>query len=409
VSRLELLRDRRLLALLVAETVSTTGAQMTWLALPWFVLTTTGSAGKMTLVLASEALGLLLMGIPGGTILTRFGARRTMMLCDAGRLPLTLVVPLLHWRGALSFPLLLVLVFGLGALTGPYFAAQRSIVPEFVGEDEPIVGKANAFLQTAQRITLLLGPATAGFLIAWFGAPWVIVIDAATYLVSLTLVGLFVRAEPAVGLVRGDRGRLLDGFRFLIRDPLLRGWSVALVTGDAAWTAFFAAVPVLVLADYGGDPRIAGWVFASFGVGAVIGNAVSFTLQDRVDGFLLVGALVYGQALPLWVLVFHVPAAVLAGAIFVSGIFNGLVNPSLHALATLRAPREIRARALSALSAVGMVSVPLGLAFAGPVLSTVGAHPVLVAFAITQTAAMTILSVTTLRVRARRAAELAPT
>lgn len=409
MSRLELLRDRRLLALLVAETVSTTGAQMTWLALPWFVLTTTGSAGKMTLVLASEALGLLLMGIPGGTILTRFGARRTMMLCDAGRLPLTLVVPLLHWRGALSFPLLLVLVFGLGALTGPYFAAQRSIVPELVGEDERIVGKANAFLQTAQRITLLLGPATAGFLIAWFGAPWVIVIDAATYLVSLTLVGLFVRAEPAIRPVRGDRGRLLDGFRFLIRDPLLRGWSVALVAGDAAWTAFFAAVPVLVVADYGGDPRIAGWVFASFGVGAVIGNAVSFTLQDRVDGFLLVGALVYGQALPLWVLVFHVSAAVLAGAIFVSGIFNGLVNPSLHALATLRAPREIRARALSALSAVGMLSVPLGLAFAGPVLSTVGAHPVLVAFAITQTAAMTILSVTTLRVRARRAAELAPT
>jgi MFS family permease len=407
MSRLELLRDRRLLALLVAETVSTTGTQMTWLALPWFVLTTTGSAGKMTLVLASEALGLILMGLPGGTILTRLGARRTMMLADACRFPLTLLVPLLHWCGALSFPLLLAVVFALGALTGPYFAAQRSIVPELVGEDERIVGKANAFLQTAQRVTLLLGPATAGFLIAWFGAPSVIVIDAATYLVSLTLVGLFVRAEPAVEVAPEDRGRLLDGFRFLLRDPLLRGWSVALVAGDAAWTAFFAAVPVLVVADYGADPRIAGWVFASFGVGAVIGNAVSFTLQDRVDGFLLVATLIYGQALPLWVLLFHVPAAALAGAIFVSGIFNGVVNPSLHALATLRAPREIRARALSALSAVGMLSVPLGLAFAGPVLSTVGAHPVLVGFAITQTVAMTILSVTTLRVRARRIAELA--
>ena len=55
-----LLRDRRLLALLVAETISTTGTQMTWLALPWFVLTTAGSAGKMTLVLASEAVGLVL-------------------------------------------------------------------------------------------------------------------------------------------------------------------------------------------------------------------------------------------------------------------------------------------------------------------------------------------------------------
>src|SRR4030095_15329810 len=131
------------------------------------------------------------------------------------------------------------------------------------------------------------------------------------------------RAEPAVEVASEDRGRLLDGFRFLLRDPLLRGWSVALVAGDAAWAAFFAAGPVV--ADYGADPRIAGWVFASFGVGAVIGNAVSFTLQDRVDGFLLVATLIYGQALPLWVLLFHVPAAALAGAIFVSGIFNGVV------------------------------------------------------------------------------------
>jgi hypothetical protein len=59
-----MLRDRRLLALLVAETISTTGTQMTWLALPWFVLITTGSAGKMTLVLAAEAVGLVLLALP---------------------------------------------------------------------------------------------------------------------------------------------------------------------------------------------------------------------------------------------------------------------------------------------------------------------------------------------------------
>lgn len=403
----ELLRDRRLLALLVAETVSTTGSQMTWLALPWFVLATTGSAGKMTLVLGAEALGLILMGLPGGTILTKLGARRTMMLADAGRAPLALLVPLLHWAGALSFPSLLVLSAALGALSGPYFAAQRSIVPELVGEDERVVGKANAFMQTAQRITLLLGPATAGFLIAWFGAPSVIVIDAGTYVISLALVAGFVSTEPVAEISTAERGRLFDGLRFVVRDRLLRGWSVALVSGDAAWTAFFAAVPVLVFADYGANPRVAGWIFASFGVGAVLGNAVAFRLQERADGLLVVGTLVYGQALPLWVLAFHVPASALAGAIFVSGLFNGLVNPSLHTVLTLRPPREIRARALSALGAVSMLSVPLGLAFAGPVLSTAGAHPVLVAFAITQTAAMTLLSLTSLRARAGRRAEAA--
>jgi predicted MFS family arabinose efflux permease len=399
------LRDRRLLALLVAETVSTTGSQMTWLALPWFVLTTTGSAGKMTLVLASEAAGLVLMGMSGGTILTRLGSRWTMMIADGARAPFMLVIPLLYWSGALTFPLLLGLVFVVGALNGPYFAAQRTLVPELVGEEEHAVGKANAFLQSAQRVTMLLGPAVAGVLIAWVGAPSVLVIDAATYVVSFALVGAFVtvrsRVEPE------QRGRFLDGFRFIVRDRLLRGWCVAFITGDAAWMAFFAAVPVLVVAEYGADPRIAGWIFASFGVGAVIGNVVAYRLQSRTDGLRLVGTLVYGQALPLWVLVFRVPAAAIVGAIFVSGLFNGVVNPAIHTLLTLSSPPAIRARVLPALSAVMTLSVPLGLAVAGPVLSTAGARPVLVGFAVTQTAAMTLVSILGLRVRAsRRAGEL---
>src|SRR2546430_11999731 len=89
------LRDRRLLALLVAETVSTTGTQMTWLALPWFVLTTTGSAGKMTLVLAREAVALVSMGLPGGTVLTRPGPRRARMISDRAVWPPPLLIPLL--------------------------------------------------------------------------------------------------------------------------------------------------------------------------------------------------------------------------------------------------------------------------------------------------------------------------
>lgn len=401
-----MLRDRRLLALLVAETVSTSGAQMTWLALPWFVLTTTGSPGKMTLVLGSEALGLLLMGLPGGTILTRLGSRTTMMLADGARAPLTLLVPLLYWSGGLSFPLLLALVFLVGACTGPYFAAQRTLVPELVGEEHRDVGRANTFLQSAQRVTMLLGPALAGVLIAWVGAPSVLLIDAATYVVSLALVGVFVRVARRETAPE-ERGRFLDGFRFVMRDPLLRGWCVAFISGDAAWMAFFAAVPVLVVSDYGADPRIAGWIFASFGVGAVLGNVLAYRLQDRADGMLVVATLIYGQALPLWVLVFHVPAFAVVGTIFVSGFFNGIVNPSIHTFLTLAAPPAIRARVLTALGALMMLSAPLGLAVAGPVLSTAGAHPVLVGFAATQTAAMTLVSILCLRVRSLRRNELA--
>ena len=407
MSRLELLRDRSLLALLASETVSVTGSQMTWVALPWFVLTTTHSPGKMTLVLLSESLGLILFGLPGGSLLEKLGSRRTMILADGVRAPLTLVIPVLYWSGGLSFGLLLALVFAIGALSTPYFAAQRSIVPELVGEDEVLVGKANVFLQSAQRVTMLLGPATAGVLIALLDAPSVIVIDAATYVVSMLLVAAFVRPQKAVPVEHEERARFFDGIRYVVRDPLLRGWMVAFVVGDAAWMAFFAAVPVLVVSDYGSNPRIVGWIFAAFGVGAVLGNTAAFRLQERKEGLAIIATLVYGQALPLWALVVHIPAVAVMGVLFVSGIFNGLVNPSIHALLTLSSPPAIRARVMSALATVFMLSTPLGLAFAGPVLSTSGAHPVLVSFAAIQTAAMALISVLSIRaLSARRAAAL---
>ena len=77
-----LLRRRPVAALLVAEVVSTTGSQMTWLALPWFVYRTTGSAARMTLVVAAVLAGIACLGLPGGKLLAQRGARRTMILCD---------------------------------------------------------------------------------------------------------------------------------------------------------------------------------------------------------------------------------------------------------------------------------------------------------------------------------------
>ena len=111
MSRTALLRDRALVALLAAEVISTTGAQMTWLALPWFVLVTTDSATQTTYVVAAEVIGLALLGFPGGRVLGRLGARRTMMLCDGARAPLMIVIPILHWSGGLSFPILIAVAF----------------------------------------------------------------------------------------------------------------------------------------------------------------------------------------------------------------------------------------------------------------------------------------------------------
>jgi predicted MFS family arabinose efflux permease len=410
MSRAEILRNRPLRALLAAEVISTTGAQMTWLALPWFVLTTTGSAGRMTLVILAELGGLAVAGIPAGTFVQRMGARRSMLIADAARAPLMLLVPVLHWTGHLTIGALILLAALLGALAAPYFTAQTVIVPELIGEDEQAMSQANALFQGAIRTTLLLGAPIGGVLIGVIGAANVLVIDGLTYLVSFTLVAVFVpKREKAPEAEEESSGGVFEGLRFLIREPLLRVWIPLFVAGDAAWQAFFVAVPVLTVERFGADARIAGALFAGFGAGALLGNFLSFRyLAHRIDGLRLIALSVPLQAFPLWVLTLHVSAAACFAVLVVSGIGNGICNPSIHSIRTLRMPIPIRAKAMSASAAIWGIGTPLGLILAGPVLVKFGPQPVLVGFAAVQTVAMLGIAAASLRARTMPASSPLP-
>jgi predicted MFS family arabinose efflux permease len=405
MSRSELLRERSIRALLAAEVISTTGAQMTWVALPWFVLVTTGSATRMSLVMGAELLGLALLGLPGGRVLGRLGARRTMIWCDAARAPIMLVIPLLHWSGGLSFGVLAAVAFALGAFSAPYFAAQKVIVPELLGEGEQQVTDANALFQAANRTTILLGPVLAGVLIGVIGATSVLVVDAATYVVSVVLLTLFVpRSRPVEQ--EPEHRQIRAGLRFLANDPLLRVWWPAFALGDAAWTAFFVTLPVLVLERFGHHPALVGWLIASFGIGALIGNVISFRyLTRRFDGLTIFTTFIVIQVVPLWLIWLPVPAAAISAAILVSGIGNGLVNPSLHAISTLRVPPPMRPTVMTTVMTLWALVNPLGLFVAGPVLDAVGTTPVLIGYAAVQTVTMGVAATVAARERFRQSAQ----
>ena len=398
------LRSRPLGALLAAEVLSTTGSMMTWLALPWFVLVTTGSAKQMTFVIAAEAGGFAVFGIPSGSVLERLGAQRTMRLCDAVRAPLMLLVPVLHWTGGLSLPALAAIAFVLGAASTPYMAAQRVVVAEILDEDETSVQRANALLQGATRITMLGGPALGGILIAVVGSPVVLVIDAASYVVAFALVTALVPVARAVPEEEADdRQGALGGVRYLMRDSLLRGWATALVIGDASFSVVFVAIPVLVYAHYGANPRLAGVFLASWGIGAVSGNVISYR-SDRVGGLRQAAPLVLLQATPLWTVAAPVPAAAVAGALALSGLANGLVNPTLHSMLTLRPPAAVRAKALTAMSTASSLGTPLALAVAAPAFAAFGSRHEIAAAAAGQLVGMSYAAFVTIRHLAREPA-----
>ena len=102
---------------------------MTWVALPWFVLRTTGSPQRMTWILIAEIVPIAVLGFWGGAIAGRVGTRRTMLFCDLARVPLFAAIPILNSLGLLPFWMLMALVAASGVFIAPYLGVQRAVVP----------------------------------------------------------------------------------------------------------------------------------------------------------------------------------------------------------------------------------------------------------------------------------------
>jgi MFS family permease len=383
-----LLRDRRLATLLAAEVISSTGTQMTWLALPWFVLRTTGSPQRMTWVIIAEVVPVAVLGFWGGAIAGRLGTRRTMLTCDLARVPLFASIPLLQAAGALPFSALLALVAVSGIFLAPYFSVQRAVVPELVGEEQADVAQAAALFQAANRLTVFVGPPLAGVLIGFMGTANVLYVDAATYLASFVLVGAFVRV-PAFA-TDGPPAGVLEGVRFIARDKLLRLWTPAFTVIDICWQLLFASLPVLVVTTYHANPRILGWLFGAFGGGALVGAFVSMPVVRRVEALSLGAAAFTLEMASLWIRAVPAQWEVAFAGMALAGFFTSIVNAPLHALITLRIPREIRTQALASFGVFQCIGSPIGLVLAGWALAHYDTHEVLAVVLALDTAAAAV-------------------
>ena len=391
-----MLRNRSIAALLTAEVVSNLGSRMTWLALPWFVLVTSGSATKMGIVFAVEAVPMALLGIPSGTAVQRFGARTTMLACDLARAPLVALVPLLHALHALSFGVLLGLVFLAGVFTAPYFASQRLVLPEVVGEDERTVTQANSLMEGAQRLTGLAGPATAGALISLLGAANVIWIDAASYLVAFTLVVALVPRRAPTPVPDDARG-VFAGLRFIAGEPVLRALALEILVVGMFVPLLFAGLPVLAFERYGQSPVVAGALASAWSAGALLGAAGAYRAASRSSPLRIAALAAPWFALPIWTLAFAVPAWAAVIALAVSGLAAPFLNAPIITLLTVRTPTPLRGKVMTVTSTAEMASGPIGYALTGPAFAGLGIAGAYVLVATGLSCGMAILIRTVLR------------
>jgi MFS family permease len=234
-------RSRRsLYGLLVTSVVSVAGTRVSAIAIPWFVLTTTGSPTRMGLVTLFEMLPYVVVKALGGPLIDRRGPRRVGIFADAASAVVAALIPILHLTGQLSFPVLLVLVAVLGTVRGPGDAAKVALVPQVAEESGMSLERLAGLEGTADRTTSIISFGIAGGLVALVGPINAVIVDAASFALAAGILAVTVSRRRAAD--QPDQvsepaylHRLAEGARFLRRDRLLSS-VVARSRSRTGWT-----------------------------------------------------------------------------------------------------------------------------------------------------------------------------
>jgi MFS family permease len=369
---------RGIIGLLASNGVSAIGTRMSMLAIPWFVLTTTGSAAETGLVAFAEtAPYVLMMGI-GGPWVDRIGAWRVSIGAELVAGVVIGAIPLLHFTGQLSLPLLAALAAVAGGIRGAGDTGNRVLVPALAEDAGMALERASGLFDGVSRIASMVGVPIAGLLIALLSAPAVIVIDAVSFIISGTLIALLVprSSQPPPHPEQTTGGyvmQLREGLRYLRGDRLLLGIAVMVLITNLIDAAGASVLMPVWGRERLGSPVGIGLISGVFGLGAVSGNALLTWLAPQLPrrlvygvGFLIAGAPRFvGLAISSTV----EPMLVVA---FAAGFGAGSINPILGAVEYERVPRHLQARVLGAIGALAWAGIPFGAIVGGALVEAIG-------------------------------------
>jgi MFS family permease len=270
-----------------ARAVSFLGDSLGLVALMLHVAETTGQALAVALLLLAGDFAPALLGPLAGTVADRLDRRRVMVGCEL--LQGALVAATALWLP--SLPALLVLV-GLRSVAGQVFQpASRAAVPALVREPE--LERANAAVGVATNGGETLGPLVAALLLPVLEVRGVLLVDAATFLVSAVLLR-FLPAMPGTVPGLGRQASFLadagGGLRYVWAEPTVRVVTLGYVAIVACNGIDDVALVFLATDTLGAGEGAVGLLLAAVGVGLLAGYA----LLSRTRGRLPMTALLLG-------------------------------------------------------------------------------------------------------------------
>jgi MFS family permease len=373
-----------LLVLLVANAVSLTGNMLTTLAVPWFVLQTTGSVTSTGLAAFASTLPIMISATFAGALVDRIGRRRSSVLSDLMSGVIVALIPMLYLTTGLGFVPLLALLFVRWLLATPGETARDALLLDIAEREDVRIERATAAYEGVSRGARMVGAPLAGVLIAWLGPTPLLFVDGATFLLSAVLLCVGVprtRQENVEQVTGGYLERLRAGLAFLWHDRLLRAVVIMIVVTNMLDIGIHQVLLPVYARDVLHDARALGLLEGSFSTGAVVGTVAYGAFGGRLPRRLTFAMCFFVGSVPrISILVIDLPLVLVIGVTFVSGIAAGAINPLLGVVQFERIPVALRARVLGAVIAGAFAAMPIGGLLAGSLTELIGLTATLLAF-----------------------------
>jgi MFS family permease len=380
--------QRPLVGLLSANAISQFGNTFSLIAIPWFVLETTGSASQTGISVATGVVPFVVVGIVSGPIVERFGYKRSSIASDLLSFVSALLIPVLYETRGLEFWQLLLLVFIGAFFDSPGISARQALLPELAQAANVSHERANTAYSMIRRIAGLLGPPIAGLLLAVVGATNLLFFNAATFVASALIVAFTVpdlathRVERAVNSVRDYVRDVAGGFRYLASNRLIV-WIV--LTGSigslVAEPLYTVILPVYANEVLGSAAQL-GFIYSALAAGSILGNVLYLAIEGRVPrGVIQIGGFSL-RALAFSVMLFMPDWWIIALALFFGAVALEPVNPMMMSILQEQVPPGMRARIYSVGSALFVVTAPIGIVAYGYLISWLGMEETLAIFVV---------------------------
>jgi predicted MFS family arabinose efflux permease len=370
--------------LLVGETISLVGSQVTLLALPLTAsILLKASPIQMGMLGASQTIPFMLLGLFAGVWVDRLRRRPIMLIADLGRAILLVTIPIAALLGMLSLELLLVVAFGVGVFDVFFSVAYSAFLPSVVRRDD--LAEGNAKMALSAEVARVAGPGLAGVLVQVVTATIAMGVDAVSFAASAFALSRIRASEPAAVPASERRSvwaEIGEGLRAVIAQPVLRVLVGVVGLGNLGDGLLFGGGLYILYAtrELGIEPAALGGVMAGVGFGGLVGAALAGPVTRRwgIGPTFVSAQLLWGGSYFAAAFVAGPPpvaAVLLAAAFAVTGTVNPIAGTNATTLRQAVAPDRLQGR-ITAIARVVMWScITVGAVAGGILAERIGLRP----------------------------------